>query len=146
MTEFYTSGLKFSCKRCSTCCRYESGFVYLSEKDIEKLLAVFKMGKNEFIDSYCRWVIGLDGNMILSLKEKPDNDCILWDSSCIVYENRPLQCRTFPFWKSIISSKAAWETAAADCPGMNSGTLHSQEAINLFLSMRESEPVIRKEI
>jgi Fe-S-cluster containining protein len=144
MAVFYASGLKFTCKRCSTCCRYDSGFVFLSEKDTEKLIAELKMDKNNFIQTYCRWVANLNGKEALSLKEKSNKDCILWDSGCLVYMNRPLQCSTFPFWESILSSKKTWEIAATACPGMNSGTLHSEKAIGEYIKMRASQPIIEK--
>jgi len=140
---FYASGLQFSCKRCSSCCRYESGFVFLTENDMEKLLAELKMDRNSFVKTYCRWVTDFDGKEALSLKEKSNKDCILWDSGCTVYVSRPLQCRTFPFWETILSSQKAWKAAASECPGINSGALHSKESINEYLKMRASEPVIR---
>lgn len=145
--QFFSSGLKFSCKRCSACCRYDAGFVYLSEKDIEKLALNLKMDKNAFINTYCRWVAywhGDKGQDALSLKEKPNNDCIFWDSGCTVYQSRPLQCVTFPFWSSIVSSKKSWEIAAAACPGMNSGALHTGDEIGVYLNMRTKEPLIQR--
>jgi Fe-S-cluster containining protein len=144
MTRFYASGLKFSCKRCSSCCRYESGYVFLTKKDIEKLLVEIKMDRNSFIRTYCRWVTGINGKEELSLKEKSNKDCIFWDSGCYVYYSRPLQCRTFPFWESILSTPKAWETAATDCPGMNCGAFYTKEKIKKFVKMRICEPVIFK--
>ncbi|MDR3247725.1 MAG: YkgJ family cysteine cluster protein, partial [Treponema sp.] len=34
---FYANGLRFSCTRCSSCCRYESGYVFLSPEDVDVL-------------------------------------------------------------------------------------------------------------
>jgi len=142
---FYASGLKFSCKRCSSCCRYDSGYVYLSENDLEKLIKKLKMDRSKFINTYCRWVSGFDGNKVLSLREKSNKDCVLWDSCCLVYNARPLQCSTFPFWSSIVSSKKAWEIASSGCPGMNSGILHSEKTIGEHIKMRSSQPIISKQ-
>jgi Fe-S-cluster containining protein len=139
---FYTGGLNFTCKRCSSCCRYDSGFVFLSENDMEKLIAQLKMDRNAFIKKYCRWVTDVNGNEVLSLMEKPNKDCILWDSACTVYSARPVQCMTFPFWKSILSSAEAWAVAASGCPGMNSGETHSGKTIGEYLKMRTAEPII----
>jgi Fe-S-cluster containining protein len=139
---FYASGLKFTCKRCSSCCRYDSGFVFLSENDLEKLIARLKMDRDGFIKKYCRWVTDVNGKEVLSLREKPNKDCILWDSVCTVYEARPVQCKTFPFWKSILSSPKAWDIAATGCPGMNSGETHSDKSIGEYLKMRTAEPII----
>ena len=143
-SRFYAAGLKFSCKRCSSCCRYESGYVYLSEKDLEKLMSALKMDRKEFITAYCRWVNGWDGDEVLSLKEKINKDCILWENGCAVYEARPLQCVTYPFWENIIATSRSWETAALACPGMNTGELHTERAINDTVKIRVSSPVISK--
>ena len=142
---FYTSGLRFSCKRCSSCCRHESGYVFLSEKDLKKLILELNTDKNSFIKSYCRWVVNRQGSESLSLKEKSNNDCILWDSGCTVYQARPLQCRTFPFWKSVLSSSGVWEATAGACPGMNTGRLYSIDEIEKKLLKQSEEPVIKRE-
>jgi len=141
---FYASGLRFSCKRCSSCCRYDAGFVYLSEKDLEKLMRALKMDRNGFVKTYCRWVIDWKGDEVLSLKEKSNNDCILWDEGCTVYASRPLQCVSFPFWEAVVSSPKAWEMAATGCPGINDGALHSANEIGEYVKMRSDEPVIYK--
>jgi len=141
---FYADGLKFSCKRCSSCCRYDSGFVFLSQKDVNKLSSTLKIDVNGLINVYCRWVTGINGEQVLSLKEKSNNDCILWDSGCTVYQSRPIQCVTFPFWESIIASKQCWEIASSGCPGINSGELHTKEEIDKICASRSSQTVISK--
>jgi len=141
---FYADGLKFSCKRCSSCCRYDSGFVFLSEKDLENLTSTLKMDRNSFIKTYCRWVNDWKGDEVLSLKEKSNKDCILWDNGCIAYEGRPLQCITYPFWESIISSVQSWEIAAASCPGINTGALHTEISIGHDIELRASQPIINR--
>jgi len=141
---FYASGLKFTCKRCSSCCRYDPGFVYLSLNDLEGLITELKMDKKRFIKTYCRWIVNSRGDEVLSLKEKSNKDCILWNDGCLVYKNRPLQCRSFPFWQSIVSSSKAWNITATGCPGMNNGDIVTPEKISEYLKMRVDEPIINK--
>ena len=141
---FYASGLKFSCKRCSSCCRYSPGYVFLSKKDLGLLAKELKMDNTGFAKTYCRWV-PQPGSERLSLKEKSNFDCILWDQGCTVYNARPAQCRTFPFWKTVVASSLAWETAAYGCPGINSGKLHSSGAIIECIKLREKQPPIEKQ-
>ena len=143
-TPFYASGLNFSCKRCSACCRYDAGFVFLSENDLDKLTAEIKMDREGFLKTYCRWVTNMQGTESLSLKEKANNDCILWDSICTVYKARPLQCRTFPFWKAVVDSQQSWEIAASGCPGINSGEHHSGRAIEEYIKSRIAEPILSR--
>jgi len=143
---FYTVGLNFSCKRCSSCCRYDQGFVFLSEKDLEKLAEGLNMSKDRFVKAYCRWVTSVQGTESLSLKEKSNKDCVFWESSgCSVYKVRPFQCSSFPFWPSILSSAESWKIAATGCPGINTGSLHTQETIDSWLKQRDSKPVITKD-
>ena len=40
---------------------------------------------------------------------------------CGVYESRPLQCRTWPFWDGLLESRDAWEHSKNTCPGMDTG-------------------------
>jgi Fe-S-cluster containining protein len=100
------------------------------------------MKYTEFVEFYCRWVPGLDGVEQLSLKERGNYDCIFWKNGCSVYEARPLQCRTFPFWPSILSSVGSWE--AISCSGMGKGALHSMKEIELALARQKTEPVISR--
>jgi Fe-S-cluster containining protein len=144
MAYWFEHGLKFSCKRCSACCRYEAGFVYLSENDLEKLTIELKMDKDGFIKTYCRWVDDYDGGKVLSLKEKASKDCVFWEDGCKVYAARPFQCVSFPFWEAIVSSKKAWEVAASGCPGMNGGKLYSPEEVGAFLKTRSLQPIISR--
>jgi Fe-S-cluster containining protein len=101
---------------------------------------------------YCRWApaawgaewgIGRGGEC-LSLKEKSNYDCIFWNQGCTVYAARPVQCRTFPFWRSVVSAAETWEIAASGCPGIGSGPLYSREQIEARLAEREAEPVIER--
>jgi Fe-S-cluster containining protein len=141
---FYAAGLRFSCARCSSCCRHESGFVYLSENDLSRLAHQFKMGYTAFIQTWCRWVPFDRGSERLSLKEKSNFDCIFWNAGCTVYDARPLQCRTFPFWENVVCSRQAWETAGRDCSGINSGEVRTREEIENFLRLMEEELVIER--
>ncbi|MDR1566794.1 MAG: YkgJ family cysteine cluster protein [Treponema sp.] len=148
---FYARGLRFSCTRCSACCRYESGYVFLSLKDLGVLVKALNMGYTEFMETYCRWVPSLAGPERLSLREKSNFDCIFWvqpqegTGGCSVYEARPLQCRAFPFWPHVLRSQRAWKDTAADCPGMGQGRLYTAEAIEAWLEQQQGEAVIIRE-
>jgi Fe-S-cluster containining protein len=145
---FYAQGLRFSCTRCSACCRFESGFVFLSEKDATLLGDALNMEYKSFTEAYCRWIPAENGDFQLSLKEKSNYDCIFWAKSpiegCMVYEKRPLQCRSYPFWPTIVNDKDSWEVNARSCPGMGSGKLHSGDSVKKWLAARKKEPIISK--
>ena len=144
---FFAQGLRFSCKRCSACCRFEAGFVFLSKTDAFLLGTALNMDYNGFLENYCRWIPGENGKSRLSLKEKSNFDCIFWaeERGCSVYEARPLQCRTFPFWESVVNSSESWKMTAQDCPGMNQGDFYSEDLIKKSLAMRKADPVISRD-
>ncbi|MDR3302863.1 MAG: YkgJ family cysteine cluster protein [Treponema sp.] len=141
---FYAEGLRFTCTRCSDCCCHESGYVFLTEEDASMLVSMLRMRYTDFLDTYCRWIPLAWGIEQLALREKSNYDCIFWKQGCSVYEQRPRQCRAFPFWHSVVASVEAWTAAARTCPGMGSGVLHSNDEITSWLAREDAETVICK--
>ena len=143
-TPFYSEGLRFSCARCSRCCRHDPGYVFLSEADLELLTRVTALERDVFIAEYCRDV-EINGRRRLSLKEKPNYDCIFWEAEgCKVYAGRPYQCRSYPFWHSSLGSRLQWESLRSSCPGVGEGNLHGRDEIEDWLRGREREPLINR--
>ena len=144
---FYAAGLRFGCTLCSACCRFDPGFVFLSRRDADRLAARLGLDYSSFVAAYCRWIPAGGGVEQLSLKEKSNFDCFFWENGgCSVYEDRPLQCRTFPFWDSVVESKDSWKAVAADCPGMNAGPVVLAEEIARLLALRDGDPVVRRSV
>jgi Fe-S-cluster containining protein len=98
---------------------------------------------DEFIALYCRWV---PAGIIecLSLKELANYDCVFWKNGCSVYNVRPLQCRSFPFWESILDSPSTWKAVAKTCPGMGAGTWHPAYEIEAWIQQRRTEVLIER--
>jgi Fe-S-cluster containining protein len=137
---------QFSCvKDCIKCCSGEPGFVYLSEKDLTKLLSHFKMKARDFVQKYCRFTSYYDENEVLCLQEKYNYECIFLEKcGCSVYEARPIQCSTYPFWTTIVYNKKSWDREAEDCPGMNQGAFISKEtAMKQNFLYEENTPITR---
>ncbi len=131
---WYADGLCFECQRCGACCRGEPGYVWVSEEDIERMAKALGMAPSEFARAHTRRV-----GLRRSLKELPGGDCVMWGGTrrgCIVYEVRPLQCRTFPFWPEHVRSQEAWERLAGACPGLNKGRLYPHSEIADRLNRR----------
>lgn len=121
--------------------------MYLSERDLSRLAERFGADHAGFVESWCRWVPYVAGSERLSLREKANLDCVFWkDGGCSVYDYRPLQCRSFPFWDSIMCSPQAWKRMSGECPGMDSGTLHTREEIDGYLRQLEDELVIERSV
>ena len=113
---WYKDGLKFKCTGCGNCCTGEPGYVWLSPEEVDTISAHLEISKEKFIQTYTRSIFGQ-----LSLREdRVTYDCIfLKDKRCQIYSSRPLQCRTFPWWKENITSAESWEEVKKRCEGVD---------------------------
>jgi len=148
LNSFYEKGLRFTCQEgCRYCCAVEPGFVFLSEEDIKKLSDYLKVNEKEFVLNYCREV-PFGSISYISLKERQNHDCIfLGDKGCNVYLARPIQCVTYPFWSSVVSSEERWLDEKQWCPGIDVGNLFKEGEIQNFLKMREAHlPALWSEV
>ena len=130
MAEWYADGLKFSCTQCGKCCTGAPGFVWISEDECDAMAVRLGLEPVAFQRRYTR-LVHRKGQQFRSLVEQSNHDCIFWRQGvgCTVYEERPQQCRTWPFWRSNLRSQEDWDDAAEDCPGMNHGQLHDAPTI-----------------
>jgi Fe-S-cluster containining protein len=113
--------------------------VFLSHNDLEKVAHSFRLEYGEFIERYCRFV-DMNEKLKLSFIEKDNYDCIFWEKNgCSIYEARPIQCRSYPFWSSHLKSHRDWADLASFCPGVGRGKSHSQISIESWLHAIEKE-------
>ena len=128
---WYRDGLRFACTRCGNCCGGAPGSVRVSDAEIEALARRTALGPEEFRAVYTRRLRG----GAVSLRECSDGTCILYaaERGCSVYPDRPRQCRTWPFWRSVVHSPERWADEASDCPGMGRGPLHAAVQIERAL-------------
>ncbi|WP_024954596.1 YkgJ family cysteine cluster protein [Sulfurospirillum arcachonense] len=106
-----------ACSECKgRCCIGESGYIWLNPKEITRLAEKLNINRDEFINKYL-----LKIGYRYSIKELVFNDgfkCIFFDTKkqmCSVYEARPAQCRTFPFWDYFKNNIREVEK---ECPGI----------------------------
>ncbi len=128
---FYAHGLQFECLKCGACCTGAPGFVYLSKGDIVSIAEFLKKDKRTIIQQYTRLVY-IFGERRLSLTERANYDCVFWNRMCTIYEARPYQCRSFPFWKRHLISSREWARVGERCPGINRGHLYAASQIERF--------------
>ena len=132
---WYQNGLRFECRQCGRCCVGEPGFVWVHDNEITVMSAKLGLSWSVFLANFVRNV----GNR-KSLVELPNGDCIFFDQktrSCMVYEERPVQCRTWPFWDSNIDTENSWKKTAKFCPGCNKGDNHTVDEIDNKRHQRE---------
>lgn len=117
------------------------GFVWINRDDIVRIAKFLRITPEEMVEKHCRKIGGR-----WSLNEGPgpgsDYDCTflreekvaklgaggeeitLGRRFCSVYSVRPLQCRTWPFWRENLTSRKVWDHSAQRCHGMNHGERH----------------------
>lgn len=124
---WYKDGLKFTCSGCGDCCTGAPGYVWVNKQETQAIADFLKMDFEEFREMYARKI-----GIRYSLKEFPNGDCVFFDNekrTCNVYEARPRQCKTWPFWDSNLKTKEDWEQTCEECPGSGKGKLHQLEHI-----------------
>lgn len=106
-----------ACQACGgRCCRGAGGYVWVSREELEAIATARGMNAGLFAKQYARRALGR-----LSLQERRINGeqvCCLFDLAarrCSVYEQRPKQCRTFPFWELF---KTDMQELLRECPGV----------------------------
>lgn len=110
----------FNAGACSTCqgrcCTGESGYIYVTKSEIENIAKLLGLDVRDFVSKY------LFKKMYkYSIKEIEYNgsfECVFYDresNGCKIYEARPTQCKTFPFWDYY---KTRVEELKLECPGI----------------------------
>lgn len=131
---WYAGGLRFTCTQCGNCCSGAPGYVWVTAREIKAIAGRLEMTVAAFERRYVRQV-----DSRTSLTERRDGDCDFLRrlddgrAICAIYEDRPSQCKTWPFWDENLESPHAWAVASSDCPGMNNGTIHPLTVIQAAL-------------
>ena len=110
----------FDTSACSTCqgrcCTGESGYIYVSKSEVEKISELLGLEIRDFVGKYL-----FKKGYKYSIKETKYNDsyeCIFYDrdiNGCKIYEARPSQCISFPFWDYY---KTRVDELKQECPGI----------------------------
>ena len=111
----------FNPDACSTCqgkcCTGESGYIYVTKSEIYNIAELLELDVQTFVKNY------LFKKMYkYSIKEQKYNDsyeCVFYDrvsNGCKIYDARPNQCKTFPFWDYY---KTRVDELKLECPGIS---------------------------
>ena len=106
-----------ACATCAgRCCTGESGYIYVTKTEIYKIAELLNLSVNDFGVKYL-----FKNGYKYSLKEQlhgESYECIFYDresNGCKIYEARPSQCITFPFWDYF---KIHVDELKEECPGI----------------------------
>lgn len=120
-------GVRFECQQCGACCGGEPGSIWVTLAEITAIAEHLGIEEQALRAGY---LTRRDGRS--SIKELENYDCVFLSRNkglCEIYKVRPLQCRLFPFWPSLLRDQNIWNIYATICPGMNKGKLYTAEMI-----------------
>ena len=126
--QWFQAGLRFKCTECGDCCSGSPGYVWVNKAEIAALAEKVELDVDAFESRYVRSI-----GIRKSLVEFPNGDCVFLDGerrTCSVYDARPRQCRTWPFWESNLRTQEAWQNTCEVCPGSGKGALFTVEEIS----------------
>ena len=107
-----------ACDTCAgNCCIGESGYIWITLQEIEVLANHLKISQEELRKKYLNKIAYKYS--IKEVKLAEDNfACVFFNlekRQCSIYEARPTQCRTFPFWDYF---KQNIEEVYKECPAI----------------------------
>ena len=141
---WFADGLRFSCTMCGDCCTGPPGLIAFTRKEGERIAARLGITYDTFYARYTHDTPG--GRSLNEVLTEHGHDCVFLDRTseearglrggrggglCTLYEDRPLQCRTFPWWPQNVDSVRAWSRAARSCEGIGRGDFVPAETITI---------------
>ena len=137
MTDWFEGGLQFGCTMSGNCCTGPEGYVLVNDDEIKALAGRLGMSEGDFVERYTRTTHL--GRSLTEVRTEHGLDCVCLDRTtvpgkavCGVYEDRPTQCRTWPFWESNLRTQKAWRVAGRTCPGLGRGRLYPPDQIRIL--------------
>ena len=107
-----------ACEECGgRCCTGESGYIWVNPLEMQKIANFLNISLEEFKKFY---LIKVDLKFTIKEKKLEENNyaCIFFDEKtkkCTIYDVRPNQCKTFPFWDFFKNNK---KEVKLECPGI----------------------------
>ena len=133
---WWSAGIQFECTGSGKCCvsRGEYGFVYLTREDRHRLADHLGVAPAAFRRAYCAKT---EGHWHLADAPGATACRFLDGTRCTVYEARPTQCRTWPFWPENMDARKWDSEVAAFCPGVGRGRLWTEAEIRAVVDRQQ---------
>ncbi len=107
-----------ACESCAgNCCIGESGYIWINKQEINDLAKYLNIGVEELKEK-CLFKVGYKYSIKEIELDKNNFACCFFNlakKQCMIYEVRPTQCRTFPFWDYFKTNE---NEVYEECPGI----------------------------
>jgi len=144
-SEWYAdAGLRFECTMCGDCCTGPPGVIAFTQNEGERIAKRLGISYQDFLHRYTHDTP--EGRSLNEVRTAHGHDCVFLDRTspharslrdgrggavCSLYEDRPLQCRTFPWWPDNLRTPRDWARTARACEGVNRGAFVPVEHIRI---------------
>lgn len=121
MKKWFKDAITFSCTSCGKCCKTKgSNRVYLNLAESEVMSSHLGLSLEAFHEKYTDNRLDKNGLMLKSIKQhETKKQCTFLDGNkCSIYEARPTQCKTYPFWPQNMIGPAEWVAESHMCEGI----------------------------
>ena len=109
---------ELKCNDCEgNCCIGESGYIWITNEQIDVLAKYLNMSQEDTIKKYL-YKVGYKYSIKEKQLSKTNFACVFFDTikkQCSIYDVRPTQCRTFPFWEYF---KDKIDEVKEECPAI----------------------------
>lgn len=120
MRPWWDGGLPFACTQCGKCCHARGGYdkVHLNAQESRRLARHLGLSLRDFHTRFTE----RDPDGYRVLRFVAGRCTFLEGTACTVHEAKPTQCRTWPFWPELLTSRAVYaREVQAFCPGSRGG-------------------------
>lgn len=113
--------LRFKCTGCGKCCSGgEDHYIAMSKTEAKRIRKQLNITEAWFRR---RYVSHLTRNTLTARMH--EGHCVFLNNEgkCRIYNLRPVQCRTYPYWPELLETTQTWNNEAKHCEGINFGTV-----------------------
>jgi len=133
---YQQQALRFHCTGCGRCClgHADEHYIELAQGEAEQISRFLRLDSEAFRRDYLIHLPDIGEGIRINRQGR----CMLLNerNQCSVYEVRPRQCRTYPFWPELMQSSSAWHAEAKRCEGINQGEIvestHIEQQLDLL--------------
>ncbi len=127
--------VRFQCSGCGDCCSGDpdTHFIELLAGEAERIREYLQLSKTVFQRDHIVSIADIGKG--IRINEQGRCSLLGADNRCQVYQVRPLQCRSYPFWPEIMHSLDTWRAEANHCEGIHQGEAITPQHIESQLAL-----------